>query len=437
MDVPDKNMRFHILNTEKFKMSRLSLNFIFDADVRMSPTLKLMMSVIMRGSKKYPELSDINRRLDELYGATVTYRATSVGGKHIFKVSCDMISNKYRIDGDDTDVLMGVCELILNVLLDPLRDSDGMLSQKYIDNERKLAIDALKAKINDQKAYSAEQCRRAMLDGHVSAISVDGNEAILSSLTTADITESHRYFLENSAIECYYVGSDNVSPVVEMIDNAFSSVRRAERGACANEEAFLSPRDAENELYEEIECVTQGRLNVGCTCGTVMQDEGYHAMSIFNEMFGGSSVSKLFTNVREKQSLCYYCYSSYNSANGTVMIGCGIKPQNKDLALTEIRNQLCAMQSGEFSDDELLTAKRATLSGLRQIYDSPHAVEAFIFRRSLAGVEESPENCAATIESITREDVIAAANNVKIDTVYFLSGKSVDLDSIGEEETNE
>ena len=425
IDVPEQNLRFHILNTDKFKMSRLSLSFVFDADARISPLVKLMMAVIMRGSEDYPEISDINRRLDELYGATVSYRATSVGGRHIFKISCDMLSNKYRLDGDEVDVTCGVVELILGILFAPLKNSEGLLSEKYSESEKKLAIDAIKARINDQKAYAADKCKKAMLSDHVSAISVDGSCELLSSFGISEITDIHRYFLENSVVEFYYVGSDDVSSANEMIKQAFSNVPRATKRINTEEMAFVQCRSEVNELNEELESVSQGRLNIGCACGTVMKDRDYHAMSMFNEMLGGTSVSKLFMNVREKKSLCYYCYSSYNSANGTIMIGCGIEPKNKKRAMAEIKRQIDAMKMGNFTDDELLCAKRAILSGLKQIYDSPHAVEAFKFRRLLAGVEESVDECAMSIESVSRDDVISAANKVKIDTVYFLSGKTI------------
>ena len=80
------------------------------------------------------------------------------------------------------------------------------------------------------------------------------------------------------------------------------------------------------------------------------------------------------------------------------------------------------MQNGEFCDDEIRTAKNTILSGMRQINDSPSALEAFSFRRLLAGVCEELDDAAKAIERVTREDIIAAAKKVKIDTVYFLSG---------------
>jgi predicted Zn-dependent peptidase len=168
--------------------------------------------------------------------------------------------------------------------------------------------------------------------------------------------------------------------------------------------------------------VSQCRLNIGLTCGVIMSDREYYAMSLFNEIFGGSSVAKLFMNVREKQSLCYYCYSSYGSATGTVMIACGIKRENREKTYAEIEKQLIEMQEGRFSDDEMNTAKKTVISGILQISDSPSAIEAFNFRRYLAGVSETPDEVSEKIRSVTREEIIAAARKVRFDTVYFLCG---------------
>lgn len=422
VDTAADGLRFHVLNTDRFKMSRLSFNFILPADRVNSPKTKLMLAVMMRGSNNYPTISHINRRLDELYGATVTWRALRIGGRHIFKISCEILSNRYRLRGDDTDILKGVTEVILDILFSPQKDDKSLLLQSYIDSEKKIAIDAIRAKINDQKAYAAERCAKIMLRDDASGISTDGDEEMIRGFTAEELTDNISDFLSRAALECYYVGSDDPTECISLVKNAFSGISRI---VCpiGRESAFL-PSSLENTAsVEEIMPVSQGRLVVGCAASTVMSDRDYHAMSLFNEVFGGSSTAKLFMNVREKKSLCYYCYSSYNSANGAIMISCGIMPENLEAALSEIRAQLDAMRSGEVSDEEILTAKRATVSGLRQMNDNPSALEAFEFRRYLAGVSESSEECAASIESITREDIISAASKVRFDTVYFLRGE--------------
>lgn len=409
------------IKTDRFKMSRLSFNFILPADRERSPLTKLMLAVMMRGSKKYPSVVEINKRLDEFYGATVTWRANSVGGRHIFRISCEMLNNRYRLPGDERNILLGVADIVLDILLDPMLDESGLLSEQNIESEKRIAIDAIMAKINDQKAYSADQCRKHMLGNDPSGISSDGTAEQIEGFSREQLTENIAYFLENSVLECYYVGEEDAEDLADIIDGALSLVSRKKRALELTEKAFCPDRDDAQVIEEKMD-VSQGRLNIGCLCGTVMSDDDYYAMNLFNEIFGGSSVAKLFTNVREKQSLCYYCYSAYHSANGTIMISCGIKKENKEKALDEINRQLSLMQSGEFTDEEISTAKKTIISGMRQINDSPSALEAFSFRRLLAGVEEDISEAAERIKSVTREEILAAAKKVKIDTVYFLSG---------------
>jgi len=426
----DGALRFHVINTDKFKMSRLSFNFILPADKERSPLTRLMLAVMMRGCEKYPSIVSINKKLDELYGATVTWRAVSVGERHIFRISCEILSNKYRLPDDKTDILYEVAKVILEILFNPRLDENGLLSKSNFESEKKLAIDAIRAKINDQKAYSAEQCRRIMLEGSPAGISVEGSEEQIEGFTLEQVSGNIEYFLNNSALECYYIGSDDVDGVVSLVGDAFSKLKRSDKYFVGGEKPLI--RDENEPLREATKKmkVSQGRLNIGYTCGVVMSDEDYPAMSLFNEIFGGSSTAKLFMNVREKKSLCYYCYSSYQSATGTIMIGCGIKPENREKAYAEIEKQLFAMQSGDFTDEEIETAKRTIISGARQIYDSPSALEAFGFRRILAGVSESSAELIEKIGSVTREDVVKMAKKIRLDTVYFLYGE-------GEEECDD
>ena len=418
----DAGFRFHTVKTDKFKMSRLSFNFILPADAERSPVTRLMLATMMRGCEKYPSVVAINKKLDQLYGSTVTWRATSVGSRHTFRISCEVLSDRYRFEGDSESIVKGVCEVILEILFAPLRDENGMLCESNFESEKKLAIDAIKAKINDQKAYAAEKCKSLMLEGDPSGISVEGTAGQLEKITLRSVTENVEYFLKNSMLECYYVGSDDVSEVIDLVGERFAKIDRSSVSLLGEEKGFLREDCTNLKALDETMNVSQCRLNVGCTSGVVMKDSDYYAMSLFNEIFGGSSVAKLFMNVRERLSLCYYCYSSYSSATGTLMIGCGIKGENREKAYAEIENQLREMKNGNFSERDIETAKRTILSGLLQMSDSPSAIEAFKFRRFLADVNESASVVADKIKAVGKEEIVAVAQKVRIDTVYFLCG---------------
>ena len=428
----DAALRFHTTATDRFKMSRLSFNFILPADAERSPGIKLMLATMMRGCEKYPSVVEINKRLDSLYGATVTWRATTVGERHVFRISCEILGDRYRFSGDSESIVKSVCEVILEILFAPLKNGEGLLSESNFESEKKIAIDAVKAKINDQKAYAADKCKNLMFEGEKAGISIEGSVERIENMTLAYVSSLHEYFLKNSVVECYYIGNDDISEVIELVSSKFANIGRATAMLEGEERALRRADGAPMRILEETMNVSQCRLNIGCTCGVIMSDSEYYAMSLFNEIFGGSSVAKLFMNVREKQSLCYYCYSSYGSATGTVMIGCGIKRENREKAYSEIEKQLLEMQAGRFSDEEMNTAKKTVISGILQISDSPSAIEAFNFRRYLAGVFETPEEVSEKIRKVTREEITAAAKLVRLDTVYFLCGNGEEEDEYDE-----
>lgn len=422
IEIADAGLRFHILKTDKFKMSRLSLNFILPADVERSPVTRLMLATMMRGCERYPSVVAINRRLDELYGATVTTRATSVGERHVFRISSEFLSDRFRFDGDGESVALSVCDVIMEILFRPILDDKGLLSESNFKSEKKLAVDSVKALINDPKAYAAKKCSKLTFGDDPMGISTTGNVKQIESITLEAVSENIAYFLKNSVIECYYVGADDVNDVISLISERFATLGRDKVVLKGKERALKRDVNAPIKTLEESLNVSQARLNIGLVCDTVMRDRDYYAMSVFNEIFGASSVSKLFINVREKQSLCYYCYSSLSSATGTMQIMCGIKSENREKAYTEIENQLQAMQRGAFDDDDIETAKRTMISGILQTLDSPAAITAFKFRRFLADVEESVEEAIERINSVSRDEIIKVANKVRFDCVYFLSG---------------
>lgn len=420
-DLKSGGVRFHEVETDRFKMSRLSFNFILPADRERSPIVRLMLATMMRGCRKYPSVISINKKLDEIYGATVAWRAVTVGDKHIFKISCEILGNRFRFADDSENIVERVCAVILDILFDPLIDERGLLSEANFESEKKLAIDAIQAKINNPKAYAAEKCRKLLYGDSPLGVGTEGDLEQIKNMTLEDVSSNVKTFLKDSTVECYYYGNDDVSGVKKMIDDAFSKIER-ENASVRGSEYCFEPESDDIKREKDSMDVSQSRLNIGAVCGTVMSDADYYAVCVFNEIFGGSSQSKLFMNVREKQSLCYYCYSSYHSASGVIMIGCGIKAENYDRAYAEIVAQLDDMKCGNITDAEIENSKKMMISGIKQMWDNPSAMEAFNFRRVLAGIDELPEQTVEKVMAVTKSDIIAAANKVKISAVYFLEG---------------
>lgn len=415
------NVSLNVVQTDKFKMSRLSISFIYEADRVESPKRKLTYSTLMRGSKKYPTVKDINCALDDLYGSTVIYRFSSDGDRHVYTFVCEMLEDRYLPDGEKLDILRGTLNILGDTIFNPLLDVDGLLRSDYVESEKSIALDNIRAKLNDQRSYSASNCKKIMFKGEKCGIPIDGDVDIVSTFDNSVLTDCYKNIFDDVRVECFYIGSNDSGTMEEIMSDFFSRLPKSTLDSSYGYKPFISTSSL--SYIEEKQSVTQGRLNIGMTCDVVMGEDDYYSMSLFNEIFGGNSTSKLFMNIREKKSLCYYCNSVYLVSKGAIFVACGVNPSNKDEAYREILYQLDQMKKGNITDDEIMTAKKVICGALKQVSDSAAGIDGFSFRRTMAGIVESPEDVSRRINAISREDIIRVAGSVSPHTVYFLYGE--------------
>ena len=175
--------------------------------------------------------------------------------------------------------------------------------------------------------------------------------------------------------------------------------------------------------FDEEMDVAQGKLCMGFRLGDCMDDPDFAAIRVFNALFGGAVTSRLFLNVREKLSLCYYAFSSCDLHKGLMLVSSGIEPEKLDEARGEILAQLDALRRGEITDEELNAARSAVASDLRALTDSAGGLEEFYLNQALRGLDYGPEELAALCESVTAEEAAAIARSVEEDAEYFLHGQ--------------
>ena len=375
----------------------------------------------LSSAERISALPSINCALDDLYGSTVIYRFSSDGDRHVYTVVCEMLEDRYLPDGEKLDILRGTLNILGDTIFNPLLDGDGLLRSDYVESEKSIALDNIRAKLNDQRSYSASNCKKIMFKGEKCGIPIDGDEDIVSTFDNRVLTDCYKNIFNDVRVECFYIGSNDSGTMEEIMSDFFSRLPKSTLDSSYGYKPFIS--NSSLSYIEEKQSVTQGRLNIGMTCDVVMGEDDYYAMSLFNEIFGGNSTSKLFMNVREKKSLCYYCNSVYLVSKGAIFVACGVNPSNKDEAYREILYQLDQMKIGNITDDEIMTAKKVICGALKQVSDSAAGIDGFSFRRTMAGIVESPEDVSRRINAISREDIIRVAGLVSPHTVYFLYGE--------------
>ena len=407
-----------VLSTDRFKAGMLSVSAVLPIDRKKTPLTSLLLSVLRRGTEKYPSLAEINRRLDYLYGTVLSIRNFYRGDCQIIGFSADLLDGSYLPMGEDlTD---GILELIEEILFHPCLDENGLLLPKYVESEKQLQIDAIRAQKNNPRVYASDRCREWMMANEPSGVPIYGTEEEILAVSTEELTAHWHSLLDGISFDCFYVGQADATELCNALRERLAD-HTAERPALLFDKDFVKSAKVTHRYEEELP-VSQGQLLLAYRTGTRLDGDGFYALSVMNELLGLSPVSKLFVNVRERLSLCYFCSSHYNAYKGILTVHCGLDPKNRVLAESEILSQVDAVRHGEFSDWELDVAKKSLINAYRQLQDSPVALENFYFGRTLMGVCTTAEECRAAFDAVTRSDVTEAARALSLDTVYFLNG---------------
>ena len=418
---PMHGVTLRVCRTEKFKSNTLSVSAVLPVERESAYKTSLLFSVLRRGTDRYPTLAELNARLDYLFGTEIAIHNFYRGDSQIVGFSAEFLGAEYLPAGEN--LLKEVLDVLCRILFHPLLDENGCLLEKYVESEKKLQCDAIRALKNNPRSWAANRCREMIYENEPCGIPPYGQEEQVMAVTPRELTAHWRELLSRISLDCFYVGNTSPEEISAALCETFG--KESFGSGCAEANRLLRvvvPPRAEVRYGEEELPVSQGHLMIGLRTATTLTDPGFFATVLMNELLGVSPISKLFMNVREKLSLCYSCSSIYDFYKGTVLIHCGLDPVNRERAREEIFAQIAAMQRGDFTEEELTAAKQSLENSYRQLTDSPGAMENFYYGRALVGSSHTVESTREGFAKVTREDVIAAAKALRTDTVYFLKG---------------
>lgn len=417
-------IQLHVLPTERFKAGMLSVSAVLPIEQSKSPLSSLLLSVLRRGCEKYPTLAQVNRRLDELYGTGLTIHNSYCGDGHVLGFCAELLDESYLPPMED-GILEGVLDLICQMLYHPLTDEHGCLTEKYVESEKRMQCDSIRALKNHPKAFAEERMRSLLYEGEAFGTSVYGTEEQVMAITAEELTAHWKKVLSAVRLRVFYVGNTPADRLLRALRQTLvveQSGRALSEWYCPHFGRRNPPR-AQTLCVEEEQPVSQGQLVMGFSLGVTLSDEkNFAACMVLNELLGMSPVSKLFVNVREKLSLCYRCSSHYQAYTGVLSVSCSLDNANRECAQQEILAQIQAIANGDFTDAELDAAVSSLLNVYAQLWDSPAALEGFYFGRSMASLKQTPQDCCALFSRVTRRQVIEMAKRLSAEVIYFLKG---------------
>ena len=402
------------LPARKFKTSLLSAQFAVPIRQETASAYALLPAVLRRGTVTYPDMGSLSARLDRLYGARIDYTVRKKGENQCVGFVASFIDDSFAPGGEK--LLEPVADLLGELICDPATER-GRFVPAYFESEKTNLIDAIRSLINDKRDYADSRLLWEMCAGEPYGISRLGSEETAEKLQLRKLYAQYGQLIATSRLELFYSGSADENRVVRALRSAFSTLPRE------NIQDVAIPQDhparEEVRTVEEELDVTQGKLGMGFSCGS----SDTAALLMGNTLFGGSSNSKLFLNVREKLSLCYYASSLYHRQKGLITVSSGIEFDNYQKAYDEILAQLAAVQNGDLEDWELEGARSTLLNAYASMGDSQGKLENFYLGQAVTGQSETPEDLAAQVRQVTPERIFKAMKTVKLDTVYFLRGK--------------
>ena len=407
-----EGIRFCSVKTDKFKTCRVNISLAMPLDSNAS-SRALLTFMLQRRCAEYPDYISLNRELDELYGASISAGVTKRGEAQVLNFSLTAIDDRFALDGDK--VVLRCAELLTKMIFEPLTDGESFPAD-IIGQEKRLLIEIIENELNDKRRYAMLKCEEAMFADEAYGLNRFGTVEEVKALTPEDVYSAWRDVLEKSTVQIVMVSSLDPQPVAELIKSKFESV---ERHPVSVKTQFV-PGLPKPEYVSETMPLKQGKLVMGFRTGMRNEDDMMPAMKVAVDIFGGGTYSKLFSVVREKMSLCYYCSAGLFNSKGVVMVQSGIEDVNEEKAKNEIIHQLALTANGEFTDEDFSASIKSLTDAILGNSDTPEEICVWYASQILREKMKTPEEYAEEIRKVDRQDVVRAAKTIMLDTVFML-----------------
>lgn len=401
------------VKTNKFKTSRISVNMYIDADEFDATAYSLLSMILVSETVDYPDYLSLNAYLKQMYSATFTSDVLKLGDMRVVRFIISFLDDKYTLENEN--VSEKAIELLLSACFSPPLEN-GLFKTESFENQKRVLIEQIEGNINEKRTYAIISTEKEMYKNENAGVYRYGSVDVAKKLQNKDLVLAHKKLLENSFVRVNVIGPSEPDSIYEKIDSCFSKLNRNVKKHNSTVPHVFSGE--KREIFEQMD-VTQGKLCMGFVFDELTSRMDKAKAAVCVDLFGGGPYSKLFTNVREKQSLCYYCAARGNLPKNSFMVDCGVLQENKQKAYLGILEQLELIKSGEVTDEELLASKTAICDQLNSVKDMLGSIDSW-YASTVFYENEKLDDYIGYINSVTKQDVIDMANKISLDIVFFL-----------------
>ncbi|HHW32313.1 MAG TPA: insulinase family protein [Clostridiaceae bacterium] len=407
----------YLIKTNKFKTNTVNIFFHDVLDEERATKNALIPAVLRRGCQKLPTYQDIALYLEELYGTVFDCGVAKKGERQLMHFYMEFLADIYA-DSDDS-LFQKAFEVIFEIITQPVLEN-GMFKEDYLKQEKENLRKLIESRINDKVQYAVDRCYEEMCKGEPFSVYEYGSVAQLEEIGNKDLYDYYKTCIETLPMQVFLTGNisdDNIRFALKKL----KSIKRRN----LKELSLLNIKSEIQKVREVTEKmdVNQGKLSLGFRTNIFPGDKEYYPLALYTSILGGGIHSKLFQNVREKQSLAYYIFSRQEIFKGLLLVSCGIEIENKEKAVKIIIEQVEEIKRGNISDYEYESALKTMETGVRSLQDSQIQMVDFFVSQIAANTKDNFETLIEKLRKVTKQDIIKVAEKVQLDTIYFLTSK--------------
>ena len=397
-------MKIKKIETKKFKTNVYALYLTIPLTKENVTYNALIPTVLKRGCEKYNNQLEISKKLEEMYDATFGIGITKVGNNEVLKFYLESLNNNYLPNNEDLSKIS--IEMLLNIVMKPYL-VNGKFDDDYVEQEKENLKKVIESRKDNKDTYATNRLLEEMFKEEPYGLYKFGNIDEIDNITSEKLYEKYKELIKNSEKYLYIVG--------DVKNLNIESYNIDEKEITISKEFPVKISEKENIVKEQMD-VTQGKLVIGLNTPNNKQE----VIALYNTILGKGANSKLFLNVREKEGLAYSAGSTYLKRNNAIIISTGIEVSKYNKAVEVIKKQLKDMENGNITEKEMKDAKQFINAGLNLINESSENMIEYRFDKDLYNEEIDIEKYRKEIEEITKEDIVKVAQQIKIDTIYFL-----------------
>lgn len=407
------NVSLTFLPNEKFKRNRISISFIMPNEKEKATMYAVLPTLMERGYEDYPDMCMFSKKLNQMYGASFSATTSVVGQNRVLRFTIQGIKNEYCLNGED--LLAEMTDVLLGVIFRPCVENGGFIND-WMEVEKVKLREEIEGEINDKRGYCVKMAQRKFFGDSKNGVERLGYLEDVDGISSTELYNCYKEMLANSTVEIFVTAPQD-DAITAKFAQAFTDTNS--NGSTILPIEVMEKTEA--ETFSEAMNIVQGKVCLFYTSERKLTEEERYHMLVASAIYGGTASSRLFKNVREKQSLCYYCAAAYNGFTGSMRVDSGVEHQNCDKVVEAVQKELEELISGEITEKEIAETKLVLLNSLDAVQDGLHGLEAWYLNEAIRGTWTAPELVKEKVQAVTAQQIKDVLSLLHLNVVYKLT----------------